>query len=252
MSPGRNIVSSPVREIYLLADSQLLFWRPAGSEPLLRRVRRSLNEALGPGDATPRAAYLGAANGDRPEFFELFQSAMATIAITACRMIPTEPDEEDLDFVRHAHLILLAGGDPKRGWDAFLASGLDKLVVERYSRGTILMGISAGAVHLGLQGWYEDETGQDWLFEAFRLVPYLIDVHAEPEWPRMHRALTRMGGYTRGVGIPTGGGAVVHPDLTIEPVRHPLAEFSLEEKRVRQALLFPPDPVKIDEAVGHQ
>jgi hypothetical protein len=167
---------------------------------------------------------------------------MATIDVTATRMIPTEPTEEDLEFVQEAHLILLAGGDPKRGWDAFEANGLSKLVVERYSQGAVLMGVSAGAVQLGLQGWHEDDDGGDWLFETFRLVPYLIDVHAEPEWPRMHRALPKMGGFTRGLGLPTGGGAVVHPDLTVEPVRHPLTEFSMEEKEVQQALLFPPEP----------
>jgi hypothetical protein len=226
----------------LLADSQLLFWRPPDAEPLLRRVRRVLEEPEGEEGTELLAAYIGASNGDQPEFYELFRGAMAGVEITACRMIPTEPTEEDLDFVRRAHLILLAGGDPKRGWDAFEANGLDKLVVERYSQGAVLIGVSAGAVQLGLQGWHEDEAGEDWLFETFRLVPFLIDVHAEPEWPRMHRALPKMGGYTRGLGLPTGGGAVVHPDLTIEPLRHPLTEFHLEGKEVQQALLFPPDP----------
>ncbi len=35
---------------------------------------------------------------------------------------------------------------------------------------------------------------------------------------------------------------MVHPDLTIEPLRHPLTEFSLADRQVHEALLFPPDP----------
>jgi hypothetical protein len=240
-------LSSSIQEMYLLADSQLLFWRPPGGDSLLRRVRATLDAVA---TTEPRAAYVGASNGDQPAFYDLFRGAMAGIDVTACRMIPAEPTAEDLDFVRQAHLILLAGGDPKRGWDAFEANGLDKLVVERYAQGVVLMGVSAGAVQLGLQGWQEADDGEGQLFETFRLVPYLIDAHAEPEWPRMHRALPRLGRTTRGLGLPTGGGAVVHPDLTIEPIRHPLTEFSLEDRQVHEALLFPPDPNAPQEEEG--
>ncbi|HSN87152.1 MAG TPA: hypothetical protein VL025_10370, partial [Thermoanaerobaculia bacterium] len=48
--------------------------------------------------------------------------------------------------------------------------------------------------------------------------------------------------------IPTGGGALYHPDYSVEPVRHPLTEMTLtEEGAVRQALLFPGETAEATE-----
>ena len=59
-----------LQPLYLLADSQLLFWK--------RQDRLLLEAAL---DALARdtplsAAYIGASNGDRPEFYGIFKAAV--------------------------------------------------------------------------------------------------------------------------------------------------------------------------------
>jgi len=64
-------------------------------------------------------------------------------------------------------------------------------------------------------------------------------VHDEPEWTRLADAVTAMEGMGRGIGIPLGGGAVIHADLSVEPVRKGLVEFTAEEGVVRRALLYP-------------
>jgi cyanophycinase len=70
-----------LRPLYLLADSQLLFWK--------RQDRLLLEAALdGLARDTPLcAAYLGASNGDRPEFYGIFEAALDAIGITDRRMI---------------------------------------------------------------------------------------------------------------------------------------------------------------------
>ncbi|MCB1053956.1 MAG: Type 1 glutamine amidotransferase-like domain-containing protein [Acidobacteria bacterium] len=230
---GGSNVESKIQPILLLADSQLLFWRHEG-DLFLSRIREMLDRDQ------PRAAYVGASNGDQPEFYMLFQGAMEGAGIDVCRMIPSEPEAEDLDFLASADLILLAGGDPWRGWQVMQQNGLLEKVVERYYAGALLIGVSAGAAQLGLYGLKERDGKPVGKFEAFKLVPYLIDVHDEPEWPRMHLALGKIQESLRGLGIPTGGGALVHPDLTVEPLRHPLTEFHLDDEgEVVQALLFP-------------
>jgi hypothetical protein len=234
-----------IKPIFLLADSQLLFHRGESEEGgfLAQRVRPLLDEEEPNPD--PKAAYLGASNGDAPEFYELFQSAMSTIGIRTCRLIPTEPSATDRDFLAEADLILLAGGDTRRGYRAFEAAGIKDKIVERYYGGALLIGISAGAVQLGLKGW--DEEGQK-LFDTFRMVPFVVDVHDEPSWSRLLQAVPRAGEHAKGFGIPTGGGAIYHPDYSVEPVRHPLTEVSLsEEGDVRQALLFPGERSEPDE-----
>ena len=106
--------------------------------------RQALSD--GPIDWEPKAAYIGASNGDAPEFFDLFVAAMDGIAIHDCRMIPSAPSEEDYAYLNEADIIMLAGGDTAKGWNVFRENGLVEQIIARYAVGTILMGVSAGAV----------------------------------------------------------------------------------------------------------
>ena len=45
------------------------------------------------------------------------------------------------------------------------------------------------------------------------------------------------GGPGTGLGIPSGGGVIVHADTTIEPLRRPAHEFRFEGTRVTHSLL---------------
>jgi Peptidase family S51 len=225
-------VPTAIKPIFLLADSQLLFWRDEEGRRFLDRAR-ALIDADEPG-RPPKAAYLGASNGDAPEFYELFLGAMAEIGIRDCRHVPARPSPEDLAFLEESDLILLAGGDVRRGWTAFAETGVKDKLAERYYAGALLIGISAGALQLGLKGWDEED-----LFDTLRLVPFVVDVHGEPDWPGLHRVLPRAGEHARGFGIPSGGGALYHPDYSVEPVRHPLIEVEATESGLRQALLVP-------------
>lgn len=227
-------MASDIKPIFLLADSQLLFWRGEDGRRFLDRARECIE--AGGSQAPPRAAYLGASNGDAPEFYDLFLAAMAEIGLRDCRHIPALPTPEDFDFLAAADLVLLAGGDVQRGWRAFQESGLKEKVAERYYAGAVLVGVSAGSVQLGLKGW--DESGAN-LFDCFGLVPFVVDVHDEPSWSRLLSAVSRVGELTRGVGIPAGGGALYHPDYSLEPIRQPANEVSLGEDGPRQALLMP-------------
>lgn len=229
-SPG----SGRHRPVYLLADSRLLF-KVGGERPsLLDRMRKDL-----PATATEplRAAYLGAANGDEPAFYEIFAAAMDLLGIAERRFLRTRPAPGDLDFLAAADLILLAGGEVGRGWRAFEASGTSPLIAERYHQGALLVGVSAGAVQLG-RGLLEQ--GADRLFETAGLLPFLVDAHAEPDWQALKKALHLVPDYLGGLGIPFGGAAIVHPDMTVEPVEKPVIELFRRGDLVQEALLMPP------------
>jgi len=225
----------PVKPIFLLADSQLLFWRDESDEPFLERLRREVDAS------EPKAAYVGASNGDQPEFFDLFRGALEGIGWKDCRMIPTEPADEDLEYFDEADLVLLAGGDVRLGWRAFKKNGLRQKLIERYYGGAVLAGVSAGAVQLGMRGFWEEEGDKLKLFETWKLVPAIVDVHDEAnEWRRLGRCLLRADEKLQGLGIPSGGGAILHQDLTVEPVRRSLVELTLDEEReLSQSLIFP-------------
>ncbi|HEX2079883.1 MAG TPA: Type 1 glutamine amidotransferase-like domain-containing protein [Longimicrobium sp.] len=217
--------------LFLLADSQLLFW-PEEEGPFADRIA-----AAAP--AAPRAAYLGASNGDNPDFYSIFLAAMERIGPAECRMIPAVPSDDERAYLEAAELVVLAGGDVERGWRAFQASGVNELVERRYREGVVLVGVSAGAVQLGTAGW--PAGNPDAPFGTWGLAPFVVDAHAEDaDWAELRTVVAARGEGARGFGIPRGGGLVYHPDGSVEAVRRPLYEFTVVGGELVTATILPP------------
>ncbi|OBA59915.1 peptidase [Mycobacterium sp. 1100029.7] len=216
--------------LYLLADSQLLFWR--------RRGRPLLEPALHGLDTSIRAAYVGASNGDRPEYYDIFEAAMDVVDVTDRRMIESSFGPDDRAFLTGAQLIVLAGGDVRRGWSTFERTGMKDVIVDRYTHGAVLVGISAGAVQLGRYGFDESpEPADSELFDVFNLVPTVVDTHDEKaDWARLSRTVKALHGAVGGLGIASGGGVIVHADATIEPLRRPAHRFHFDGTQVTHSL----------------
>lgn len=227
MTPPRR------QPLYLLADSQLLFWK--------RHDRLLLEEALD-GSASDKplsAAYIGASNGDRPEFYEIFEAAMDAAGITDRGMVSSSFVPDDLACLERAQLIVLAGGDVRRGWTTFTTTGMKDVILDRYAKGVVLVGISAGAVQLGRYGVADTpESSATELLNLFDLVPMIVDAHDERAgWTRLTRTIQLLSGSMTGLGIPTGGGVIAHPDGTIEALRHPVHTVTFEGVGVTHSLL---------------
>jgi cyanophycinase len=230
------MTESQLQPLYLLADSQLLFWK--------RRGRLLLEEAIDEIRTTPvRAAYIGASNGDRPEYYDIFEAAVDAVGITDRRMIDSSLEPDDRAFLESADLIVLAGGDVRLGWNTFERTGMKDVILSRYAEGAVLVGVSAGAVQLGLYGIVEKpDSPATELLDVFKLVPLVIDTHDErAEWARLSQAIHSIEGTTTGLGIPSGGGVIVHTDATVEPLRRHTDEFRLEDGRVTHSLLWAED-----------
>jgi hypothetical protein len=219
-----------IKPLYLLADSQLLFLEQ-DSNGLTRRLKDELPE-------NPKAAYIGASNNNQSEFYELFLAAMELIDIKDCRMIPEQLTENDRRFLEEAHLVLLSGGDPERGWRAFLQSGIKEILLHKRYDGSILVGVSAGAVQLAL-GALSEET-QPKVIEMFGFAPFYLGAHEEDQdWWNLRALVNLSRNEQRGVGIPAGGGAIYSPDGILEPIRRPLIEFVKEDGTIKERLLVP-------------
>jgi cyanophycinase-like exopeptidase len=226
--------TAPQRQpLYLLADSQLLFWK--------RHNRLLLDAALdGLVRDTPiRAAYIGASNGDRPEFYGIFEDAVDAIGITDRRMIDSSFGPDDRAFLERAQLVVLAGGDVRLGWTTVEKTGMKDVILGRYAHGAVLVGISAGAVQLGRYAIVEaPESSATELLDVFGLIPMVVDAHDErANWARLSHAIQVLQGAATGLGIPAGGGVIVHADNTIEPLRRPTHEFRFEGTHVTHSLL---------------
>ncbi|OJZ67937.1 peptidase [Mycobacterium paraffinicum] len=226
--------TAPQRQpLYLLADSQLLFWK--------RRDGLLLEQAIdGLARGNPlSAAYLGASNGDRPEFYGIFEAAMDAVGITHRRMIDSSFGPDDRTSLASAQLIVLAGGDVRLGWDTFEKTGIKEVILDRYAQGALLVGISAGAVQLGRFGIVETPTSlATEPLGMFDLVPWVIDAHDEAgEWARLSRTVEVLQGAVNGLGIPSGGGVIVHPDASIEALRRPAHQIRFQSGRITRSLL---------------
>jgi len=217
-----------------MADSQPLFWVDAHGVRFLSGVHALVHAV------TPRAAYIGASNGDKAEFYSIFQAAMEQVGISDCRMIPSAPSPDDRSFLLASDVILLSGGDVETGWKVMKENGVGETLISRHNSGAILIGVSAGAVHLGQVGWRQTLGSQTDLFTTFGLVPFIVSVHQEDQdWHDLKSLVTFMGDNYCGIGIPTGGAAVYYPDNTLQPVRHPIYEFRTEDSRITASFLIP-------------
>jgi peptidase E len=220
-----------IKPIYILADSQLLFWKE-GNRLFLERARNELDSP------NPKAAYMGASNGDDPEFYSLFQAAMAGIELTSCRMIPSAPSKEDTEFLAGADLVLFAGGNVEQGWGAFTKNGIKELITQKRYDGAVFVGVSAGAVQLGLGTLLETATMKK--LPLFQLAPFYVSAHDEEhEWWDLRALVNLAGEGSRGIGVPAGGGAIYSPDGSLEPVRKALVEFAKRGEIMVENLLVP-------------
>jgi len=218
---------------YLFADSQLLFWQEQ-SQPFLARVRQHCR-------AAPRAAYIGASNGDRLEFYSLFVAAMQGIGVEDCCMIRSSLPPEDASLLAAADIILLAGGEVDLGCRMMQETGARELILRRYHEGSVLIGISAGAIQLGTHGVLRTGEGSLQLIDALGLLPFLIGAHEESDdWAELGSVVQLLEGSAVGLGIPAGGGLVFHPDGSVQAVRKCIYEFAVADGRLRRSLLYPP------------
>jgi peptidase E len=218
----------------LLADSQLLFWRPDGKVPFLNSVLQYL--ARPPG----KAAYVGASNADQPEFYALFVAAMSEIGISECCHVHAALPAPEAEFLAAADLILLAGGDTELGLRTLRANGVAEIVTRRYHAGCVLLAVSAGAVQLGRSVIVEREAAASELLPGLGLVPFVLDAHQEGSgWSCLSRTVQTLEGTIAGLGIPGGGGLLFHPDGTLEPVRTWAHEFTHTQGELRHRMLVP-------------
>ena len=207
---------------------------------------------------TPRAAYLGASNGDQPEFYGIFESAMDLAGIRLRRMIPAQPSPADRAWLDDANLILLAGGDVAQGWRAFTSNGLDAAIIRRRQAGALLVGISAGAIQLGLGLWQEGAIQttaypDDWpadpardlqaegrLLATFGFSQHLLAAHDEErDWRLLRRGVRALEGAATGYGLPRGGGLFHHADGSLEAIERPVLTLTWEYDQVVERRLQP-------------
>lgn len=216
------------KPLIALADSQLLFLKEQG-QPYIRRLHQLF-------DNKPilNAAYIGASNGDNPQFYQMFQNAMNAIEIFNCRHITAQASQTDLDYLGHADIILLSGGDVHLGWQT-LREFAPTLAKAR-KNGAVIIGTSAGAIQLGAIGWYDKpHLSNTDIFGTLGFIPAIFSAHENKEqWPLLRQAMTQTGGCLPGIGIPAGAGVLITADNSFQALRKPMITMTIKDNKLQQ------------------
>ena len=221
-----------IQPAFLLADSQPLFWD---------RDRSALGAALRLHSTRgSRAAYLGASNGDAPEFYEIFVAAMERAGVRCHPLISSSFTARDRAFLETSDVVVLAGGDPLAGWRVFENTGMAGVVVNRYREGATLIGVSAGAAQLGTCVRSRvDADYCEWV-PTFGLCPFIVDAHDESrEWRDLTNAVVMLGGTTEAFGIPAGSGLVYDSARTVGALGKCIYRFSNCQTGVCREIVLP-------------
>jgi len=223
------------RSIYLLADSQLLFSKNEKNKYYLRSIiEQSSKEAK-----DFNAVYIGASNGDQPEFYELFIAAMKNIDIPNCSKISSDFNAEDEKNIDNADIILLAGGDVEVGLNVLETTGMGQKIVEKYNQGTVtIIGVSTGAIQLGWECLTGNEDKKE-IRNAIQIVPFIVDTGGNYflEWKNLKSMIETSKTMKRGIAIPSGSGIVYHGDQSVEILNKICKEFIYKNGNIKEALL---------------
>ena len=185
--------------------------------------------------ATPRVAWIGAANGDSRTWFEraakvLREKYGATVELA--RTVGVDDGGEARRVIEGASMIYVAGGDVGLLAERLSALGLDELVRRRHADGALVVGVSAGAIGL-TRYWvrFADDGADDdaddappspetmpTRFPCIGALPFAVDCHdEESDWEELRALLDAWGREEPGAavdafGIPSGGALEVAPD----------------------------------------
>lgn len=211
------------KPIYLLAGGR------GGSE-----VSSILNEVFRELDGASRVvAYVGAANGDNPDFFRRMDAIITSGR--DCEVVRTDLCSQHadvskaVDIIDSADAIFMSGGDVEAGMQVLNDRNIAPLLLDLYLQGKLFFGVSAGSIMLARE-WVrwpnpEDNSTAE-LFPCVGLANLICDTHGEADgWEELTAALTLSTDGAAGYGITSGTCLKVMPDGSLQAMAGPIARY---------------------------
>lgn len=140
-----------------------------------------LNQASSP---RPKVCFLPTASGDAPAYIDQFLSAFQSrnCEPSVLSLFGRELDDKALrTFVLNQDVVYVGGGNTANMLAVWRVHGVDRLLREAYSRGTLLCGMSAGA-NCWAEGSHTDSFGPlTYLQDGLGLLPGSVCPHYDSE-----------------------------------------------------------------------
>ncbi|OGO39303.1 MAG: hypothetical protein A2147_05545, partial [Chloroflexi bacterium RBG_16_57_8] len=200
------------------------------------------------GRASPTVVYVGAANGDNPEFFERMDGMIRKGR--QCRILhavlsPGNADvKKAVDLIESADAVFVSGGDVEVGMQVLKEKGVTAVLPRLHEQGRLFFGVSAGSIMLAKEWvrWRDpDDDSTAELFPCLGLAPLICDTHGEgDDWEELKAAVGLSPDGTPGYGITSGACLKVYPDGRLQAVAGHIYRYVRHGKTVtRQADVVP-------------
>ena len=213
----------------------------------------------------PRICFLPTASGDPNEQIARFHAAFADRPCEPTHLSLFRLGQHPVDLRTHLleqDLIYVGGGSMRNMLAIWRAHGLDEILREAWEHGTVLAGLSAGAM-CWFEGGITKSTGPPEPIAGLGLLPGSLTVHADgeperlPSWLEAVRSGALPGGWAAddGVGLLFREGAlerVVSSRPVATALRVDAVEGELVRRRITPELLAdhrPGEPPDVDEDV---
>lgn len=235
----------PYAAIFLLSDVSTLFWQEHGID-WATRIRCELpTRALryDGSEAKVYASYIGCANGDKPEFYEMFVMAMAQIGVTLCMHIHADPTRRQRRHLEQSDVILLGGGDVRKGWENLDNTFLGESIKWRYYSGAVIIGIAEGAALLGHKIFYRMKGVESWVItKSLNLMNVCVSCNDIDDVENLGM-VKQAGPGTVMLGLPKMAAVIYNTDGAYEPVRKAVTEihYNYENSEPHAHYVFPPE-----------
>ncbi|MDP6663824.1 MAG: peptidase E [SAR202 cluster bacterium] len=165
------------------------------------------------GAAKPRVLFVPTASSDSEEYVEAFNEvygAKLGCDVDVLYLLGRDPSTDELaEKVLSADIVYVGGGNTLKMMRRWRRLGVDRLVAEVWDKGTVLCGVSPGAIcwfshgHSDSMSFYSDD---DWKYVAVKGMGF-VDALACPHYDSDTRGVPRREDFRRMV-LKRGGPAV--------------------------------------------
>lgn len=138
----------------------------------------------------PKLLFIPTASHDAPGYIEIVKKTFETLCCTfaaLCLVTKEYQEGEIANMIRDADIIYVGGGNTLFMMETWKKFQVDKYLREAYQKGTVLSGLSAGAIcwfssgHSDSEFFTENENPEFIFVDGLGMIPYVVCPHYDEE-----------------------------------------------------------------------